>query len=162
LNGKVETTKFEAIISVGKTFDIFQDRIKKGQYKKPDNVHIVASAPQLNILRRASLFITHCGQNSVSESINFGVPMVCLPQSLDSDQTFVANRVANELGLGIELESAKFKPSELVRTIETILNDKKYLERVLRLAHLSNHYNGNINGAKEINNIIEQSKKKLN
>lgn len=35
---------------------------------------------QLRVLGEASVFLTHCGMNSVSESIWCGVPMVLAPQ----------------------------------------------------------------------------------
>ena len=46
--------------------------IKKGRFEVPDNIILVKSAPQIDILKKASLFITHGGMNSASESIHFG------------------------------------------------------------------------------------------
>ncbi|HSP80802.1 MAG TPA: glycosyltransferase, partial [Myxococcaceae bacterium] len=43
----------------------------------------VRHAPQLQLLRRASVMITHSGFNSVKECIYFGVPMVALPMTND-------------------------------------------------------------------------------
>ena len=45
---------------------------KEKNYEIPDNIYLVRSAPQLDILKRASLFITHCGMNSTSETVHFG------------------------------------------------------------------------------------------
>jgi UDP:flavonoid glycosyltransferase YjiC (YdhE family) len=154
--GKFDS-EFHFIISLGKAYDGIQDKIDKHLYKRPANVYFVRSAPQINILKRASLFITHCGQNSVSEAIHFGVPMICLAQSLDSDQMLVSERVSKDLGLGIELESAKFKPNELLKSIKQVLVDTKYLERVARLAHLSKRYDGNAIALNFINDILSNS-----
>src|SRR5207244_2301491 len=49
---------------------------------------IVAYAPQLELLRRASLVITHAGLNTVLESLAHGVPMVAIP--IANDQPGVA------------------------------------------------------------------------
>ena len=83
------------VISTGdKIYDILKE-----SKNIPSNVYLVKSAPQIDILRRASVFISHCGMNSTSESVHFGVPMVCIP--LSADQPIVANRIANELKLGL-------------------------------------------------------------
>lgn len=51
----------------------------------PARVHTLAWAPQADLLaqRGVKAFVTHAGQNSVSEAGWQGVPMVCLPQSAD-------------------------------------------------------------------------------
>ncbi len=46
----------------------------------PPNVRAEARVEQLRVLGEASVFLTHCGMNSVSESIWCGVPMVLAPQ----------------------------------------------------------------------------------
>ncbi|MEH3052826.1 MAG: glycosyltransferase [Patulibacter minatonensis] len=56
--------------------------------------------PQLPILDRASLFVTHAGLNSVHEALWRGVPMLTHPQA--ADQPIVAARLAR-LGAGIRL-----------------------------------------------------------
>lgn len=64
----------------------------------PANVVTRAWVPQLALLRRASLAVTHGGMNSANEALYFDVPLVLLPQA--ADQTWVAHRVA-ELGAGV-------------------------------------------------------------
>lgn len=48
-------------------------------------MHTLAWAPQGDLLSQPGVkaFVTHAGQNSVSEAGWQGVPMVCLPQSAD-------------------------------------------------------------------------------
>jgi MGT family glycosyltransferase len=45
----------------------------------PPNVRAVAFAPQVEILRRADVIVTHGGANSVHEALAFGVPLVVSP-----------------------------------------------------------------------------------
>lgn len=45
----------------------------------PENVRTVPFAPQLDVLRRASVFVTHGGANSVMESLALGVPLLVSP-----------------------------------------------------------------------------------
>ena len=44
---------------------------------------VVEFAPQLELLDRAALLVTHAGVNTVLEALNRGVPMVALPRSAD-------------------------------------------------------------------------------
>ena len=66
----------------------------------PDNIHVYPYVDQLDILSKADVFITHCGMNSVSESLYMAAPMVLYPQT--SEQKAVARRVM-EIGAGTAL-----------------------------------------------------------
>ncbi len=64
----------------------------------PDNVILVPSAPQLELLKRCTLMITHGGLNTIKECVFFGVPMIVFP--VKRDQPRNAARVAYH-GLGV-------------------------------------------------------------
>ena len=66
----------------------------------PENIRVYPHVDQLDILSRAHVFITHCGMNSVSESLYMAAPMVLYPQT--NEQKAVARRVA-ETGAGTVL-----------------------------------------------------------
>ena len=72
----------------------------------PANIQVFPYVDQLEVLSRADAFITHCGMNSVSESLYMAAPMVLYPQT--GEQKAVARRVT-ELGAGTMLtdDSAK-------------------------------------------------------
>lgn len=76
----------------------------------PANVLARRSVPQLQVLDRAALFVTHGGMNSVNEAMRAGVPALVVPQG--ADQPLVARRVV-ELGAGLSL-----RPDEV--TAETV------------------------------------------
>ena len=44
----------------------------------PANVMVVSYAPQIEVLKRSSLCITHAGLNTSLESLSSGVPMLAL------------------------------------------------------------------------------------
>lgn len=67
----------------------------------PDNIRVYPYVDQLDILARADVFLTHCGMNSVSESLYMATPMILYPQT--NEQNAVARRTA-EIGAGIMLE----------------------------------------------------------
>ena len=123
--------------------------------KIPSNVYLVKSAPQVEILKRASLFITHSGMNSSNESIHFGVPMICLPVS--ADQPLVANRVANELGLGIKLSVESLNSSDLRKAVMKMLHDDRtYHEQCLTYSQYSRKYKAEQIGADLIIKFLEK------
>ncbi|CAN6308055.1 unnamed protein product [Urochloa humidicola] len=85
-------------------------------------------APQVGILAHASTgaFLSHCGWNSVLESLWHGVPVVGWP--LVADQVF-DSRLLEELGVGVEVASGRVfgglgKGWEHVRdVVEMVLGD---------------------------------------
>jgi UDP-glucoronosyl and UDP-glucosyl transferase len=76
----------------------FKDRIK--QKKKGLLIH--RWAPQLKILghRSTRAFLSHCGWNSILESMSYGVPIVGWP--VGGEQSFNSMMLV-KLGLGVEL-----------------------------------------------------------
>lgn len=70
---KIKFNNLKVIVSTGeKVFSQFEQLVDTYKYKIPDNILLVKKAPQVEILKRASLFFTHCGMNSTSESIHNG------------------------------------------------------------------------------------------
>jgi MGT family glycosyltransferase len=76
--------------------------------------------PQPAILPQVDAVITHGGNNTVTECLHFGKPMVVLP--LFWDQHDNAQRV-HELGLGRRLDTYGHEPGELIAAIESLLAD---------------------------------------
>ena len=77
---------FQLVLSVGPVID-------PGALKSlPDNTIVVNRAPQLDLLKRSALCITHAGLNTTLESLTQGVPMVAIP--VTNDQPGVAARIA--------------------------------------------------------------------
>ena len=69
----IKLDNLKVIVSTGEyVFKNLTELIRRNEYSLPNNILLVKSVPQLEILKRASLFITHAGQNSVSESVHYG------------------------------------------------------------------------------------------
>ena len=86
--------------------------------------------PQPTILPQVDLVITHGGNNTVTESIHFGKPMLVLP--LFWDQYDNAQRV-EEVGFGLRLPTYEFEDAELHVAIERLLAaDRSGLEAASR------------------------------
>ena len=105
--------------------------------------------------KRASLFLTHAGMNSVSEAIHFGVPLVCIP--IDFDQPGVAYRVSDELGFGIRLNKLTCNADIIKNAVNLVLEDISYRERIIRFSRISRRYDGSKESAKLINGFLRQN-----
>jgi MGT family glycosyltransferase len=92
----------------------------------PANVLVRAHNPQLALLERAALFITHGGMNSASESLWFGVPMLVVPQA--GDQLFIARQV-EKLGAGLLVDPRRFTPASLREQAERVLGEVAFRQR---------------------------------
>jgi MGT family glycosyltransferase len=97
----------------------------------PSNFMVNSHFPQLEVLKRAEVFITHAGFNSVNEALYFGVPMLALPQV--NDQHMVAKRlVSMHLGMA---ESMKELSSEILRSkTEALLLNRKVKESCIQIS----------------------------
>lgn len=94
----------------------------------PENFAVYPHVNQLEVLAGTDVFLTHCGMNSVSESLLCGVPMVLFPQH--SEEYAVANRT-KELGAGIMLGRPTAR--NIRSAIETVLSCPAYLQAAARI-----------------------------
>jgi MGT family glycosyltransferase len=89
----------------------------------PGNTILVQRAPQLELLKRASVCITHGGLNTVLECLAQGVPQVAIPVTVD--QPGVAARIA-EKKTGLFLPLKELSESRLSLLLDQVLNDSTY------------------------------------
>lgn len=105
----------DVVISGGNAID------REALGELPEQIKVYPYVDQLAVLAKADVFITHCGMNSVSESLYMAAPMVLYPQT--NEQNAVARRVT-EIGAGMLLAEDS---SEGIRAaVQEILNNKAY------------------------------------
>lgn len=110
-------TGFQVILSVG-------DQVPVESFGRlPEQIQVFSRVDQIAVLQKADVFLTHCGMNSVSEALYYGVPLVMLPKT--SEQGGVALR-AEQLGAGLRLR--KTDVSSIRRAVETVLTDAAFRE----------------------------------
>jgi MGT family glycosyltransferase len=105
------------VMTVGKHTDV--SRLGK----IPDNFIIRPFVPQLEVLRRAALFISHAGMNSVQESLCHGVPLLMVPQT--DEQAMVANRAA-AFSTALVLRRRDLKVNTLRQKARQVLDDPRF------------------------------------
>ncbi|MDQ6748256.1 MAG: hypothetical protein M3010_09165, partial [Candidatus Dormibacteraeota bacterium] len=75
----------------------------------PANVHVAGYLPQLEVIGRASVVVSHAGYNTTMEAMTNGIPMYCLPMA--ADQPANAERlVAAGAGLAAPAPEAPPQP----------------------------------------------------
>lgn len=111
----LSNTTHQVILSVGNSVDLSCFGIL------PENIEIFQSVDQIAVLQKADVFLSHCGMNSASESLYFGVPLILFPQT--SEQGGVATRI-EQLKAGIFLNKTDEK--SILRAVEAILEDSSY------------------------------------
>ncbi len=112
--------EFVVIMSVGENTKI------KDLGKIPANFIIKNYVPQLEVLQRADLFISHAGMNSVHEALYYGVPLVLVPQQ--PEQMMIGKRI-EKLGVGICLNNKRINKNQLIDSANKILNNQIYFKK---------------------------------
>jgi MGT family glycosyltransferase len=88
--------------------------------------------PQTSIIPMVDLVITHGGNNTTTEAMHFGKPMIVLP--LFWDQYDNAQRV-DECGFGVRLDTYAFTDSDLSEAIDRLLGDQELRVRASASGH---------------------------
>lgn len=83
--------------------------------------------PQASVLPLVDLVITHGGNNTTTETLHHGKPMIVLP--LFWDQHDNAQR-ATELGFGIRLDTYRFTDAQMNEALGRLLGDASLRERL--------------------------------
>lgn len=100
----------------------------------PENFLVFNVVPQLDILQKVDLFITHGGMNSVHEGLYYGVPEVVIPQQIE--QLTNGKRVAQtQTGvlLGDDYPYGKVTVDELRNGVDTVLSTPDYKQNASRI-----------------------------
>lgn len=133
------STGWQVIISMGTNTDQFDDL--------PENIQVYESVDQMAVLSIADAFITHCGMNSASEGLYFGVPLVLFPQTPEQDA--VAKRT-EELGAGVRLKS--ISEEDVLDALTKVINEPQYKDAALRVSESFKA----CGGAQEAKEFLEQ------
>jgi UDP:flavonoid glycosyltransferase YjiC (YdhE family) len=95
--------------------------------------------PQASVLPLADLVITHGGNNTTTECLHFGKPMVLL--ALFWDQYDNAQRM-DELGLGVRLDTYRFTDAEMHGALDRLLGDTRLRARLKDAARVIQRRDG--------------------
>ena len=126
--------RVEVICSVG------SEKLVRALGDLPPNVQVFAKVPQLTLLCRAALFVTHGGMNSVNEALYYGVPMIVLPFGLDQP---LVGRELQRRKLGRVIVPRELTAAQLWRTAKELLRDPEAREARLAIKRKARASGGN-------------------
>ena len=123
----------QLVLSIGPVLDPRQIK------PLPANAIVVNRAPQIELLKRSVLCITHAGLNTTLESLTQGVPLVAIP--VTNDQPGVAARIAHtKTGAFVPLK--ELTVSRLSFLIDEVLRNPEYRQNANRLRRVMADTNG--------------------
>jgi zeaxanthin glucosyltransferase len=123
----------QLVLSIGPTLDPQQVQ------SLPANSIVVSDAPQVELLRRSTLCITHAGLNTTLESLAQGIPMVAIPVSMD--QPGVAARIAyTKTGAYVPLQ--EMTAPRLSLLIKEVLSNPEYRQNANKMRQAIVQTNG--------------------
>ena len=143
---------FQVIISTGKAInieDFIQNYEKKSKSQFPKNIQMEQTVDQIAVLSKTDVFVSHCGMNSVNESLFYKVPLAMIPQT--TEQKGVANRV-NQVGAGIFLKDEN--PKTIFDTVTQVLNNSTYSQNAKIISDSFKNCSGRQGAAKKILSCI--------
>ena len=110
----------QVVLSIATNIDL--DRLEP----IPLGTIVVRRAPQIELLKRAALCVTHAGLNTTLESLAQGVPMVAIPIAFD--QPGISARIAHH-GVGEFVDLDNLSVDNLLELIRKVLTNRSYIER---------------------------------
>jgi len=144
LIGILAETPYGILVSKGPQHD---------ELELADNMAGAEVLPQPALLPQVDAVITHAGNNTVTECLHFGRPMVALP--LFWDQYDNAQRM-QELDLGVRLDTYDFEPSELTGALDRLLADDRLRARLATMASRVQASSGTVRAATLIESVAER------
>jgi zeaxanthin glucosyltransferase len=91
---------------------------------------VVSYAPQLDVLRRATLTLTHAGLNTVLDSLSCGVPLVAVP--ITYEQPAIAQRVRWS-GAGESIQLGNATPDRIRSAVQQVMGDPNYRKSAAKI-----------------------------
>lgn len=89
----------------------------------PANFKLYPQVPQLEVLAKADVFVSHGGMNSTMEAMSYGVPVVAIPQMAEQAAT---GRRVHELKCGIHLPRQSVTADALKNAVSELRADQSY------------------------------------
>ncbi|MDT5109676.1 MAG: hypothetical protein QOE20_1566, partial [Mycobacterium sp.] len=138
------TTRHRFIVSKGPQAD---------RITLTDNMVGAQMVPQTKVIPQVDLVISHGGNNTITEALHFGKPLIVLP--LFWDQYENAQRI-DELGFGVRLDTYGFADAELTDAVDRLLDDSALRNKLAEMGAVVRDRDGLRVGADVIERVGAQ------
>jgi UDP:flavonoid glycosyltransferase YjiC (YdhE family) len=103
----------------------------------PDNVFVAPYLPARDVLRRASLFISHGGSASAYVALAEGTPVLGIPSNMDQHLTM---QYVEQAGAGKRLRSEQASPRRIRECVAQMSTDERLKQAAQNVARLFSKY----------------------
>lgn len=119
-------------------------------------LHISTHVPfsPRHVLRHphTKVFVTHCGDTSVYETVEIGVPLVGVP--LFADQSDMCARV-QDAGIGISLNKLTFTPEMLIEAVKKMVDNEQATKKAIRIGKMGKVQGGSARAADVVEMVAQ-------
>ena len=140
----LDSPAYQVILSVGAAYEALQ----KGPV--PANALLFKSVPQVELLSKVDLFISHGGNNSVNEALAAGRPLIVLP--IGGEQGDNASRI-HYLGVGRQVDTQQFSAEQLRAVVEEIRAVPSFRERAETVRQVIAASNGPVTASRCVGRV---------
>ncbi|MBK7862716.1 MAG: glycosyltransferase family 1 protein [Archangiaceae bacterium] len=133
------------------------EMLPDGEVTSSGSVVVTRSAPHRELLKSASVLVTHCGHGTTLKALAAGVPMVCMPMGRDQDDT--AARVVHA-GAGLRLKPSA-SVSAIRRAVRRVLSEPSFRTAAQRLREAMAEERRHANVAAELEKVGLSSRRAI-
>ena len=136
---------FHLILAVGLEFDVAE------LHPIPENMTVMRWASQIDILKIASLMVTHGGLGTIKECIYYGVPMIVIPLMYDQfrNATLVDH---HQVGISKRLEDLSI--DALKAAILQVVNDEITMSNIKKMQSIFQEREASQSGVEIIEHLL--------
>ncbi|GFS43020.1 UDP-glucosyl transferase 72E1 [Actinidia rufa] len=143
--------------NVGEKIEL-QEALPKGFLDRLGERGLVVEdwAPQAQILAHSSTggLVSHCGWNSILESLKFGVPIIAMPMKHEQPMN---GRLVEDVGVAVEVkrnENGKLNREEIAQVIRKVVVEKDGEDVRIKAREFSERMK--MKGEEEIDGLVEE------
>jgi len=145
----LDSPDYQVIVSAGGAYK----KLQKSAIAK--NAIVYRSVPQISLLNKIDLFISHGGNNSINEALASGKPIIVMP--VGGEQADNASRIVY-LGVGKRIDIIKFNERQLLSIVEEIRQTPTFQAQALTIMKSLGSTQGVVTASRCIDWVAQQKK----